>query len=573
MRLRRVAALALLVPVAALAGWPIGSQIGGGVLADVTDEGFQVLSDMLPSLIPKSIPIPDIAMSGYDDYEVFGVTIWWWSYDFTLTNAYVGMEITNAEITPQTGVLAFTADTTLWANEAADPMYLDLDVEDGWGILGFADTTCGTYISPFNVWLSSTISLNIVDDGVNPPYLDATMGTIEWSTDLANEDVNLDCWIGDILDFFDWLGIDLIGMIIDLAYSQIDSLVQDFRPDIEAMIEDAFGALSIQEQLDLNGTTMAISVAPDSIEITPQGVRMSLGGSFASDTHECVSEYGHYESMDTPSDAPPIGSAPASIPAPHHFGAIIDDDFANQGLFAAYNGGLLCYKLSAGDGLPIDTTLLSFLGSDIFGPYFPETQPMIIQTRPAEVPTVVAKGEHDLNVQVRKLGLDFMAELEYRNVNMLGADLDVDAGVDFSLDPTTGNLALGLALSGDDLTTTVRHNEFAVGRDEEIAENFTGLFDTIAGPLLGGLTDGLGFGLPSFSGFGLTSLDAAPSGPSEDRIGIYGTLGPVSYEGGGCGSDGGGCSTGCGTSGGTIPARAVTLLLFPLALAGLRRRK
>ncbi len=572
MRLRKLAPLALLVPLAAVAGWPIGAEISGGVLADITDDGFVVLSDLIPTLVPDVIDIPDVYQSGGDTYGSCPFC-YSWSYDFSLTNAWVTAVVNDAAITPQTGVLAFSADTQLHVNDASDPMNLDLQIDDDWGLISWGDTTCDAFISPFNVWISSTISLNIVDDGVNPAYLDATMGAIDWSTDLANEDVNLDCWIGDILDFFDWIGFDLIGFIIEMAYEQIDGVVQDFRPTIEEMIEGAFSALSIEQQLDLNGTTMAISIHPDAIEITPEGVRLSMGGSFASDTNECVSEYGHFESMETPSDVPAIGTAPSDVPAPHHFGAIIDDDFANQGLFAAYNGGLLCYKLAGeGAGLPIalDTALLGIIGGDLFDPLFPQTKPMIIQTRPAQVPYVEAKGEHDLNIKVRELGLDFMAELDFRNANMLGVDLDVDAGVDFAFDDTTGQLGVGVALTGEDLVTTVRLNEFAPGSDDELAGNFAGLFDAIAGPLLGGITDGLGFGLPSISGFGLTSLDASPSGPSEDRIGLYGNLGPVAYVSEGCGGDGGSCG-GCGT-GAFVPARGI-LLVFPLLLAALRRRK
>jgi hypothetical protein len=558
-------AVALAIPLAAYAGWPSGATMPGSVLIDLTKEGLQAITGVIGVLVPAQTYLGDQHLGSHGD----------WDYFADITNLWLGAHIDEAHLIPGNGVLDFSATVEVWINDPSDVANISGGFSEGWPF--YSEQTiadCDTHIDAFVVSIAAPVSLAIVDDQVNPPYLDATVGTISWSTDLGSGDIHLDCWIGDVLDLANSIGIDLVGLIINLANSQIDGMIQGFRPQIEAAVEDAFGAASLHQDVALGNGTMTVDINPDAIEITPDGVRVSAGGSFTSTTNECVAEYGHYESIATPSDQPTIASAPPEIWTPHHIGAMIDDDFVNSALFAAYNGGVLCYTLTDGGGLPINTTLLSLLDSEVYGPMFPETKPMIVQTRPAEVPTATPQGPHDVNIDVEDLGVDFMAELDYRNALILGADLDVDAGVDLTFDQNTGLLAIGIALDGSNIHPSIRSNEFAPGHDDEIVSAFSGLFDTIVEPLLGGLTGGLSFGLPSISGVGVTQAQMAASGPSNDWFGLYADLGTVTYPASdGCGGSGSGCQTGCGT-GGTmnVPTRPF-LFAGALAIAMMRRRR
>jgi len=565
----RAVPLALVVPAAiAWAGWPSGAQMPGSLLVDLTRDGLQAITGVIGVLVPSSIPLPETHLGSHSG----------WNYYVDITNLWVGASINDASIVPGDGVLDFSADVSIWVNTDADRANIVAGLAEDFGIFGgqqnedIAD--CDTHIDVFDVQIGAPISLSIVDDQVNPPYLDATVGTISWSTDLGSGDIHMDCWLGDILDVLDQFGIDVVSLIINLAYDQIDSMVQGFRPQIEQAVEDAFGAASLHQEVALGNGTMTVDISPDDVIITPDGVRVSAGGSFTSTTAECVSEYGHYESLATPSSPPEIASAPPEIWTPHHVGIMIDDDFANSALFAAYNGGVLCYTLSDGGGLPINTSLLNLLDSSVYGPMFPDTKPMIVQTRPAGVPVASAGGAHDVTVNVDQLGVDFMAELDYRNANVLGVDLAIqDAGVDLNFDNTTGLLDIAVALDGSNLVPSMRLNEYAPGADDTILGAFSGLFDTIVQPLLGGITDGLSFGLPSISGVGVTRAEMAASGPSRDYFGLYADVGTVTYPASdGCGGGGTGCQTGCGTGGTSIPMRPI-MFLFPLAIAAVRRRR
>ncbi len=225
----------------------------------------------------------------------------------------------------------------------------------------------------------------------------------------------------------------------------------------------------------------------------------------------------------------------------------------------------------------MSTSILGILdGSDDEGPFdllFPESADMAIITRPEEQPMANLEGDHDVDLAVHELGLDFFADVDSRRARVLSLDLQADVGADLNLDGTTGEMAIDLALGPENIVPTVTSCELTAGAEELVLENFGGLLQTILDTVVGDQLSGLVFNLPAFEGLGLTSLDAAASGAAGDWLGMYANMGPVTYEGG-CDEDGG-CDTGGGCSGGCtgsgVPRR---LPWFFLALgAGLVARR
>lgn len=566
-----VTLLALGLPAAAL-GWTSGEVLPGAVLVDVTAEGLDVLAGLVPNLLPSTLAVPDVHQSGTI------ADLWGWGVDAGLdvTNIQVGITIDQADLAPADGYLALDANANVRINDASSQMVVHAwalsDDIWGWHPVDIS-VTCPVYVEPMAIGLSSDIALDVKDDQL-VPYLDATVldtdgdgRPIQWQI----SEVNLrgDCLLGDVFDIADGLGLDIEGLILDAFESDLNDQIQALGGEIEVALEDGFAAATVDQTVALGASEMQIAVYPDDVQIVPAGVRLSMAGSFASQTAPCVTEYAHYESIETPGGVPAIGAAPEGVEVPFHFGATLDDDLVNQALFAIYNGGALCYTLGEDSGLPVNTALLGVLSPTLAG-LFPETAPLTLKTRPAAVPTATPVGPHDLNLSVPRLGVDLVGELDYRPATLLGTELDVEAGIDFTLDPTTGDLSIAVPLSGDDLHPTVLLNEFAPGEDEAIAASFGGLFDSIVGPLLGSMLEGLTFPLPSFYGLGLTRFDMVPAGPDRDLFGIYAGLGPVTYASAGCDS-GGGCESGCGTTG-NLPATAV-LAPAALLISALRRRK
>jgi hypothetical protein len=205
-----------------------------------------------------------------------------------------------------------------------------------------------------------------------------------------------------------------------------------------------------------------------------------------------------------------------------------------------------------------------------FAALFPEEAPLSILTRPRMQPTVQYDGPNDANATVEDLGLDFYAEVDGRKARVLGLDLDIHAGLDLELDPATGTLDIPVDVDPANVETTVTAAELTPGEEEAIQENFAGLLQTILETVAGSLLQGLSYALPSYNGFGLTSLETAPAGAQADWLGLFAQVGEVAYSSKGCGEDGG-CSGGC--SGAGLPGLGRWLLAGVAGLVIARRRR
>lgn len=545
--------------------------IENAVYVDIPPQGFEAIAAAAVGLVPTSLPIDDVSDEG---------GTWCFNYAFSLSGAWVAFEVVDTVITPEDGYLDLTITLNVQVNDASDPFALYTE-------LACIGDTCEGYVKPFPVTLHTTLALDVVRGSDGNPTLDATVGTLDLTYDLdTTSDIDLgDCGISTLDEILGFFGLDLYGFVVDLVDSQLESALADVGPQIETAIEDAFGSVLIDQDVDLNGTTLHVSLYPSDVQIDPSGVRLAMNGGLSSDAaSDCIAEFDPGGSLATPSDPPDIGSAPDGVDSDYHLGALISDDFANQGLYSLWRGGLLCYTLGDELGIPLDTgTVLTLLAGDAFDELFPEPAPIGIQTRPRQPPLLDLTGEHDLNVAVDELGLEIYADVDGRKAQVLGLDLGVDAGVDLSLDGSTGDLGLGIDLGTDTMSCTVRSNEFEPEANAEIESQCAGALGSLAGTVLSGLLGDLAFALPSFSNMGVTDLEVAATGPSNDWLGLYAWIGEVSYGSGdtslgcggtdtGSGTSSSGCSGGGCSTGGRSTSRWA-LLAIPLALAALRRRR
>jgi len=540
-----------------------GALIEEAAVVDVTDEGFTAVGGLLPALVPDQIDIPDTS----DDGSI---------YEYSLTGAWAGISITDVAIVPQHGILVLDADLLVWLNDASDRF--DLYYEALWVF----DDTCHGRVEPFPASVTVDLMLEIVDNGDGTNSLDATVGAMDASYDLQSEDIVMDdCTIGDMETVLNWFGLSLYDLIISFADGAIQDALGDAAGDIEALIEDAFAQATVQEQFEVGDAVVDLLLYPSSVEIVPDGMRLAMDGSMdAGAAHECVAAYDPGGSPMTASDPPDIGVAPSSISPSFHLGLLASDDFINQAMYAFWRGGLLCYTIDENfETFPMSTSILGILdGPNAEGAFdilFPDNDDMAIITRPVQQPMADLAGDHDVNLSVEELGLDFYAEVDHREARVLAIELNADIGADLELDGATGELAVALDLAPENILVGVTAAELTVGVEEQVVENFGALLETIIGAVAGDALSGLTFNLPAMEGMGLTSLDAATAGNSEDWLGMYADLGPVAYEGG-CDKDGG-CSGDSGCSGGGCsgsgPVRAPWALLALGACLLARRRR
>ncbi len=547
-----------------------GAVIENAVLVDIPPEGFEAIADVAAGLIPTSLEIDDVSDEG---------GTWCFNYAFSLSGAWVSIELVDTVITPMDGYLDVAITLNVQVNDPTDTfdLYLELACIGG---------TCNGYVAAFPVTIHTTLALDVVTGSDGNPTLDATVGALEVEYDLDTEsDIDLgDCAIETLKEILGWFGLDLYGWVVDLVDGELTAAISDLGPTLETTIEEAFGSLMIEQDLDLNGVALHVELYPSDVIIEPSGVRLALnGGLSTSEAAACIAEFDPGGSLSTPSDAPGVGDVPDGISDGYHAAAVVSDDFANQGLYGLWRGGLLCYTLGDELGIPLDTgTVLSLLAGDAFDSLFPESMPVGIQTRPRAAPTLALDGDNDVNIDVQGLGLEIYAELDGRQAQVLALDLGVEAGVDLNLDGATGELGIGVDLGTESMDCSVYANEFVPEANDAIADQCAGALGSIASTALGALISDLSFALPAFGTLGVSDLQTAATGPSADWLGLYAWIGEVSYGTGdtslGCGgtdTGGGTSSSGCegGCAAGGRSAERWALLAIPLALAALRRRR
>ncbi|MBT3222233.1 MAG: hypothetical protein HN348_24435 [Proteobacteria bacterium] len=577
--MRRLLSLALVFPALALADIPVGEEVDGAVLVDVTPSGFDTITSLIPSLIPGSIVIPDIHM--YDYEETCIIWCWdWYEYSLDVNNGWVDIGVNNAQITPGYDVLDLSATALVTVNNYWDPIYIAFDAY----LIEFIniDGTCEGYMDPITVDIWTPIYVDIVQNPITmQSELDVTVPDPIWTWNANGDKLHIDCGtLTDVIDGLNWVlgifGVNIYDFVIGPAEDLIDEQVMGMIPELEQTIEEAFNAANIHEEFPItDDVILSIDLAPDDVVITPSGMRLSMLGAIETDMDECIEEYGIHASLETASSDPSIGSAPVGLPFQHDVGAFIDDDFLNQAMFGIWYGGLLCQVIEDDGTLPIalDTNLLGLLAPGVYDEFFSEAVPIMITTRPAKPLEAYAQGPHDVNVSLTELGLDFHAELDGRMTRMVGVNLEAEAGVDLVFDDQTGEIVIDVAFDADDVVPSITFNEFTPEANDTIVASFSSVFDSLVGPILGGLTGDLAFALPTFEGLGLTGLKASAAGPSNDYFGFFATAGQPSYPGAGC-DDSGGCGDtgGAGCTTGHLPSR-IAFLLLPVLLACFRRRQ
>ncbi len=532
-----------------------GETIEQAAFADLTPEGLKAISALIPALLPSSIEIPGMSDEG---------GYWCFNYAYGLSGAWVNIQVTDATIVPGVGVLDVTAHLLVSLNDPSDPFQLMYE-------LACLDDTCNGYVDAFEVTVTMTMALEVVDDGAGNRSLDATVGTPVVAYALESTDIHLDgCSVGDIEEVLNWFGLSLYDLILGQLDSYLQDAVEDIGPTLESTIEEAFASATISEEIDVNGAVVTLNLAPSDVEITPAGVRVQMSGAMSGAAAACVSAFDPGGSANTASTAPALGDIPAGVPSTYHVGLTLSDDFANQALYALWRGGLLCYTLDENGPFPLDTSIMNSLTGNVFAELFPEAAPVVLQTSPAVPPTASYSGGHDIDMNLDRLGLDLYAALDGRQAKVVTVALTGTVGMDLAFDGTTGLLAIDVDLDPAALVPSVAYNEFYPDANDAIVAGFSGTFGTLIDSVVGGLLEGLEFAMPAFTGIGLQDLVTAPNGADQDWLGNYAWVGAVPYVAAdGC-SDGcsSGCSGGCSSNpGGTALWPALGLLLF------LRRRR
>lgn len=577
------AAAVLLFSLPAGAELPPGALVSPAVAIDITEDGFDAIGETAPAIVPESIEIEQLVLGEGDipplEYETGGFT-------FTLqpqvqiTSLSVGLELAELQFVPDDNELTVEAEMSASVNAPEAPV----NIAAGFPVTIFGEDLsrlidCDMYVEQFDVDVLTRVGAEIVE-GDQGSELDITLGDLGYDTNLAGNDFNIsNCFIGDVDEVFREFGFSVFDVVLPIVEGQIDDLLanSELTADLEASLETTFNSFAFDTSVALGDTEIAVSVAPSGVIISPDGMRVTLDGSSgALEPHPCVAGNGLDGSLQTPDGPPNLARALDGTRSGHHVAALIDDDFANQVLFGAYQSGALCLTLDAEDsGLPLNTGLLDLLAEGAFDEVFPEAASVVIDVSPTSPPLIRGKQGHDLGLAVEELQVDLYADVDYRKARVVGLALDAEAGIDFELDAETGQLGIGVSVEPEDLAASTRMNLFAPGFDNDLADGVSNLFDQLVAPLLGGLLSDFGFTLPAFGRAGLVAVGGLEGGSDGTWVGIAADVGEVAYADPeappvGCASDGadealGGCVS--------VPGLPVGLVLVTPLVFALRRRR
>ena len=522
---------AVLAPAQAQSStWAPGATIQDAASIQVTRDGLDALGDVVPFVVPESFAFEPLSESGSLGCE----------YKIELSNGWVGIAVDDVRLIPRTNVLDLEADLQVWVNDSGDPFQLT------YGYCAFDE--CDSWIEPFPVYMTLPATMDVVTDQDGNNVIDVTLGTVQYTHGLTTFHIeNGTCVILTIDEVLGFFGLSVIDFLIEnVVPFVLDEYIADQMADIEAQLEEALSAARFDDVIAIGATNLEVMVEPQDIDITPQGLEIYAQGRMFAEQGECMVDRDPGGSLKTSTPVPDLTANPPGTQVAVH----LSDDIGNEALYAVWRSGLFCYDLSEGGEIelpiPLNTSLLGIIGGEGFAALFPESKPMDIVTSPDLPPLVNYEGEHDIVAEIRELGVDFFAEVDYRQTRALGIDLEVDAGVDLTFDGTLGELLLEVVLAPEDTVIIASHNQLVKGSDETVEDNFAGVLEVLLEVFLGELLDPISFLIPSMNGVGLSSLSAGPTGGG-DWLGVVAEVGEVPYDNSdaesGCGGEEGGCAT------------------------------
>ena len=195
----------------------------------VTESGLAAAVALIPALLPERIDIGEAINTD-------GGT-WCFNYEFKMYNVWVGVELVDTAIVPGNGVLDIGIDLLVNVNDSSDKFGLDYEVF-------CVGSDCPGYVEPFEVTVDTQMALDIVTGPDGLPVLDATLGDVNVAYADITDYLQLDCWIGDLEEILNWLGLSLYELIFGLVESELQSAIADFGPQLEEAVEEAFSAAS-----------------------------------------------------------------------------------------------------------------------------------------------------------------------------------------------------------------------------------------------------------------------------------------------------------------------------------------
>ncbi|MES2639816.1 MAG: hypothetical protein V4850_10045 [Myxococcota bacterium] len=494
---------------------PVDNAVG----VHVSTRGFDRLGQAIAGIMPDAFPVGGLSGElACDDADPTQTLAW------ALAPLTLELDIQIVELIPSAGQLELVVYGALSSSAST------LTATGDCAPLADLAETCSVELP--TVALEVHLPLGITyADGV----FDATAGAVTF--DLAPIGNPLDgCVLSDAIGTLLGTDPEFITRVLEDA---VAPSLADLGATIEPTLEDALGALVIETSLSLGEGDVALSLAPSSFAIAPDGLFIGLG---ASVNPSVVSTCVPGGTVPTGAAAWPLldGLAPDDA-LTYDAAAVVNQGFADQVLFAAYQTGALCIDVADLGGAALDSSLFGPVFGEPWEALFPATVPLVLSVRPFAAPTTsFAEDGAPLRVNLDGLNLAAYGQIDGRETRVFGVTLAGSIGLDLPL--VDGVLTPGIVV--DDALTFVEDDHELL--PEGYSDGLAAFVPTLLGSFLPELPS---LAIPSWRGIGLGWIWWMPE---ESWLGGYAVLDIEDVEpielsgcaGGSIGCDDGGLNTG-----------------------------
>ena len=513
--------LALILGFAFADIWPLGEPIPNSLLAGITSNGFNFMSDLAEVYLENNIDIIQMIEQQNPLYSALG-------YDFNAVGGSYDPIQLQIQLTPFDWMNPPPANA-LYIRAVLPNFVLEIDIssKEGLGANQHYQKLAGLGDGKGDIDVHLTgrfeASLNLTYVATPTPHLEASFTYL----DVFLDSFSLSCggwsWLCNAVGtlFEETVRGMLRSEIADQIYSMVNDMLAQLPLLYQVEIDNPFEEGEV-EVLDFSMANFLLQTAP-SRNVATFVLESAL---YFEGTDECVDLGGNVGSLYTPS-SPPEFSVPSPGGHSYHIVAAISDDMVNQLLYSAYATGLLCISMNLEDIFPTGKMPEEF---HEFAEKVGEEEGLFwILTYPRKEPifTVGGPGGAYFTIDIEDFDVAIYTYLCERWARFLAATIGFTASGTFSVSIDTCDTGPCTVVTVDlpsyELSLDITYSELS-GLDEDIIKE---LIDTLLEQYMDDLLAQYGrievpaLELPGGIYLLGETVDILPIGSSEDFLGIY----------------------------------------------------
>jgi hypothetical protein len=495
---------------------PEALPITDAVKLHISQEGLKAIGDGIEGVLPTGMLATGLAGEFNCDESTPETLV------YSADDIQVHLATDEVTITPTANRLDIHLGMTLWSDDA--------DITLAGDCVLILDESCTLGLPPTALNVDLAMDLLLVDGEI-----EAQVSEMEFSHGNFGNPIETGCLLGDAIETMQGYGVDLLGSILDqVLEEQLGSL----ETTVEEALSGLTGSLALEDSLEILGTVLNYQLAATELSLSSTGLKLGFEALFTTPAFgSCIPEdSGAY--VPSSHDMPAMTGLIPGTATPYHAAVLANEDLLNQALYVAWQGGLLCLRLSDLVDFELTTGYLALIDEELINSVWPEPIALDVVISPVAPPTVDFGAGPAAGAEML---LDVYGPEFDRATRLWGNRIYAELGLGVQLTPE-GVLNIDIDFDMEqDLGITVDYNEFL---PSDIPYGFTALVPDLVSSFVDIDSLAPSFPLPAPFGIGLGDLETIVLGDQEDYLGVYVLIdsseaepleiGPIDLAGVGC---------------------------------------